>query len=188
MPQTFEVIMDGSRLVFKEIARLKGKLHQGHTADGLYFRCCDFRFWDRFLAFLKFLFNGRFDIFAWPGGLTMLLLGQEYGHPDMREATFYWIEKMLALHHTNRVFMEMHGKHKGRCGAYASTESLAGKSDDELFRLQLQHHLRMKRMLEERFAGVEGFKAVIIYDEAVEQTDEFVFSNLENNKPLSKAA
>jgi hypothetical protein len=185
MPKVFEEIFDGHRLVFEEIASFEGELHQGHQADGLYFKCCDFRFRVKDNQFMDGLENGLFDPFSSPGSYTMAFLGPKYGHPDGKEYTLYWVEKMLSLHHTNRIYLTAHGKHTGKCGAYASTLSLAGKSDEEMYKLQLKDALEVQQVLKQRFPETEIHFIYVEYDE---QARKFSYRRLRTIEPLAMAA
>lgn len=181
MPET------GNKVVgFKLVHRSKGGFVRVHKADKLYFGCCDFRFRKETSTYMDGQPGTLVDQFIFPGGV-MLFVGAKYGHPDMREGAVHWTKLLADAHHVDGIEVEVHGKHSGKCGAYALSPKLAGKSDEELHELQLQDAVEVKELLE----SVTGKPVTLIYKEAAEDgSDDILFYELELGKEeaLAEAA
>ena len=131
----------------KELRRISGEFVNSHKAHALFFACCDFRFRTGTHAFIDELSGKEVDMYMFPGSV-MLFVGEKYGHPNMREGTLYWANLLATAHIVDRIYVELHGKHIGRCGAYALSPALQGKTNEEIFQHQMEDAVEVKQLLE----------------------------------------
>jgi hypothetical protein len=150
-------------VTLKELRRIPGEFVNSHKAHALFFACCDFRFRTGTHAFIDELSGREVDMYMFPGSV-MLFIGEKYGHPNMREGTLYWANLLAEAHQVDRIYVELHGKHIGRCGAYALSPALQGKSSQEIFEHQMADAVEVKHLLEH----ATGKPVTLLYKEAAE--------------------
>jgi len=118
-----------------------------HEADILFFNCCDFRFRQQVQEFLG---DKKIDSIIFPGGV-MLFVGEKYGHADLKTGAIYWTKAMVNLHHIKDIFLAVHQD----CGAYASAPKLVGKTEKEIYDMQLVDVLEVKAILQAEIPNVK---------------------------------
>jgi len=134
-------------MMLKKVFQSAIPFSDSHEADILFFNCCDFRFRPQAQEFLG---NKKADLIIFPGGV-MLFVGEKYGHADLKTGAIYWAKAMVKLHHIKEIYLTVH---QG-CGAYASAPKLVGKTEKEIYDMQLVDVLEVKAILQAEIPNVK---------------------------------
>jgi len=75
------------------------------------------------------------------------LWGKKYGHADLKTGAIYWAKAMVKLHHIKEIYLTVH---QG-CGGLCFRAKLVGKTEKEIYDMQLVDVLEVKPYCRPKF-------------------------------------